>query len=377
MSKLTIGDQVVIGRDGLQELINILWEEGYTVIGPRLGEGAIVYGEVRSVGDLPEGWGDEQDGGRYRLRRRGDKALFGYNLGPDSWKRFLHPPRILLWKAEKTPRGFRITGNGHEAHRYAFLGVRACELHAIQIQDKIFLQGRYKDPIYMNRRANVLIIAVNCTEAGGTCFCTSMGTGPKASNGFDISLTEVLGEEHYFLAEVGSGRGAEILEKIEYRPASEDDILKAEERVREAERKMGRSLQTEGLKELLYQNYEHPRWDEVAERCLTCGNCTLVCPTCFCTTVEEVTSLDGGSSERWRIWDSCFSLQFSYIHGGSVRASPKSRYRQWLTHKLATWQDQFGVIGCVGCGRCITWCPVGIDITEEVKAIRENAVKKV
>ncbi len=377
MGKLNIGDKVILSPQGLQQLIKTLWEEGYTVIGPRLGDGAIVYGEVRSIEDLPEGWGDEQEAGRYRLRRRGDKALFGYNLGPDSWKRFLHPPRILLWKAEKTPKGFRITHNGHEAPRYAFLGVRACELHAIRIQDKVFLQGRYKDPIYMSRRANTLIITVNCTEAGRTCFCASMGTGPKAHEGFDISLTEVTGDEHYFLAEVGSERGSEILERIEYRAAARDEVSEAEERVSRAAESMGRSLQTEGLKELLYQNYEHPRWDEVAERCLTCGNCTLVCPTCFCTTVEEVTSLDGGSSERWRVWDSCFSLQFSYIHGGSVRASPKSRYRQWLTHKLATWQDQFGEIGCVGCGRCITWCPVGIDITEEVKAIRENAVKKV
>ena len=377
MGKLNIGDKVILSPQGLQQLIKTLWEEGYTVIGPRLVDGAIVYGEVRSIEDLPEGWGDEQEAGRYRLRRRGDKALFGYNLGPDSWKRFLHPPRILLWKAEKTPKGFRITHNGHEASRYAFLGVRACELHAIRIQDKVFLQGRYKDPIYMSRRANTLIITVNCTEAGRTCFCASMGAGPKAHEGFDISLTEVTGDEHYFLAEVGSERGSEILERIEYRAAARDEVSEAEERVSRAAESMGRSLQTEGLKELLYQNYEHPRWDEVAERCLTCGNCTLVCPTCFCTTVEEVTSLDGGSSERWRVWDSCFSLQFSYIHGGSVRASPKSRYRQWLTHKLATWQDQFGEIGCVGCGRCITWCPVGIDITEEVKAIRENAVKKV
>lgn len=377
MGKLNIGDKVILSPQGLQQLIKTLWEEGYTVIGPRLVDGAIVYGEVRSIEDLPEGWGDEQEAGRYRLRRRGDKALFGYNLGPDSWKRFLHPPRILLWKAEKTPKGFRITHNGHEAPRYAFMGVRACELHAIRIQDKVFLQGRYKDPIYMSRRANTLIITVNCTEAGRTCFCASMGAGPKAHEGFDISLTEVTGDEHYFLAEVGSERGSEILERIEYRAAARDEVSEAEERVSRAAESMGRSLQTEGLKELLYQNYEHPRWDEVAERCLTCGNCTLVCPTCFCTTVEEVTSLDGGSSERWRVWDSCFSLQFSYIHGGSVRASPKSRYRQWLTHKLATWQDQFGEIGCVGCGRCITWCPVGIDITEEVKAIRENAVKKV
>jgi Fe-S-cluster-containing hydrogenase component 2 len=133
---------------------------------------------------------------------------------------------------------------------------------------------------------------------------------------------------------------------------------------------MGRSMDTTDIKELLYRNYDHPRWRNVASRCLTCANCTMVCPTCFCTTVEDVTDLTGNQAERWRKWDSCFTVDFSYIHGGSVRASPESRYRQWMTHKLATWIDQFGTSGCVGCGRCITWCPVAIDITEEVRAIR-------
>ena len=135
-------------------------------------------------------------------------------------------------------------------------------------------------------------------------------------------------------------------------------------------RSMGRTLDTDGIKELLYGSYEHRRWDDVAARCLACANCTLVCPTCFCATVEDVTDLTGDHAERWRRWDSCFTLEHSYLHGGSVRTSTRARYRQWLTHKLATWIDQFGTSGCVGCGRCITWCPVAIDITAEVAAIR-------
>ena len=138
---------------------------------------------------------------------------------------------------------------------------------------------------------------------------------------------------------------------------------------------MGRELDTTDIRELLYRNYEHPRWDEVAERCLACGNCTMVCPTCFCTTVEDVTDLAGEHVERHQRWDSCFTIDYSHIHGGAVRGSTRSRYRQWMTHKLATWIDQFGSSGCVGCGRCITWCPVGIDITEEARAIRERATE--
>ncbi len=137
---------------------------------------------------------------------------------------------------------------------------------------------------------------------------------------------------------------------------------------------MGRSMDTSGIKELLYRNLDHPCWENVASRCLTCANCTMVCPTCFCAAVEDTTDLTGERAERWRRWDSCFTMDFSYIAGGSVRSSPKARYRQWMTHKLASWIDQFGTSGCVGCGRCITWCPVGIDITEEVRAIRETPV---
>jgi sulfhydrogenase subunit beta (sulfur reductase) len=138
---------------------------------------------------------------------------------------------------------------------------------------------------------------------------------------------------------------------------------------------MGRQMDTNGLKELLQGNPTHKQWDDVAARCLTCANCTMVCPTCFCTTVEDHTDLTGQTAERVRRWDSCFTLDFSYIHGGSVRTETKSRYRQWMTHKLASWIDQFGTSGCVGCGRCITWCPVGIDITAEVAAIRASPGK--
>ena len=157
-----------------------------------------------------------------------------------------------------------------------------------------------------------------------------------------------------------------------HKAASAEEKAKAEGIVAKAARQMGRTLDTKGIKELLYRNYENPRWDDVAKRCLTCGNCTLVCPTCFCTTVEDVTDLTGEHVERWRKLDSCFTMDFSYIHGGSIRSSPRARYRQWMTHKLATWIDQFGTSGCVGCGRCITWCPVGIDITEEAAAIRQS-----
>ncbi|HET6947239.1 MAG TPA: 4Fe-4S dicluster domain-containing protein [bacterium] len=356
----------------LQDLFDILVHRGYTVVGPTLRDGAIVYDQIASTADLPVGWTDEQDGGTYRVRRRGDAALFGYAVGPHSWKKFLFPPSVRLWKADRTEAGgLRIHAEPQAPPRYAFLGVRSCELHAIAIQDKVFLQGPHPDPTYQARREGCFVVAVNCGQAGGTCFCVSMGTGPEASSGYDLALTEVLEDgAHYFVAEAGSATGAEVLGEMRHQPAGPEAPQAVERTVARAAAQMRRTMDTTGIKELLYRNYDHARWEQVATRCLTCGNCTMACPTCFCSTVEDTTDLTGDHAERWRQWDSCFTMDFSYIHGGSVRSSTKSRYRQWMTHKLATWIDQFGSSGCVGCGRCITWCPVGIDITEEVRAIR-------
>ena len=359
-------------------MFDALGRRGYSIVGPTVRDGAIVYDELSSTQDLPLGWTDEQEAGTYRLKKRADKTYFGYTVGPHSWKKYLYPPVMRLWKAGRGDGGPRIVTDGdgataNEPQKRAFIGVRSCELHAMGILDTVLMGNGYVDPTYKSRRENVFVVAVNCAQAGGTCFCVSMNTGPKAESGFDLALTEVLEDNrHYFTVEVGTQSGAEIMREITHRRAGKDEEAAADRIVEATAASMGRRLDTTGIKELLYANYENPRWDEVASRCLTCANCTMVCPTCFCTTVEDVTDLTGAGAERWRKWDSCFTMDYSYIHGGSVRASSKSRYRQWMTHKLATWIDQFGTSGCVGCGRCITWCPVGIDITEEARAIRES-----
>ena len=365
--------KLAIEQDGLQRIIDALARRGYRVIGPTVRDGAIIYDTVTRLDELPVGWTDQQDGGRYRPKWRGDGALFGYAVGPHSWKRFLHPPAERLWQARREENGFAIVESEGAAEPLAFIGVRACELRAIAIRDRVFLSGRYFDNPYKIRRDQAFIVAVNCGQAGGTCFCISMDAGPKVETGFDLALTELVEEgRHLFALDVGSAAGADLAKDLPARPATEEEIEGAERVVARTKGQMGRSLDTDGLKELVQANPDHPRWDEVAERCLTCGNCTNVCPTCFCTTIEDTTDLVGAAAERVRRWDSCFTLDFSYIHGGSVRNSARSRYRQWMTHKLAHWIDQFGSSGCVGCGRCITWCPVGIDITEEAAAIRAS-----
>ncbi len=369
-------DQFILPRQRFGELFAALKNLRYQVIGPTVRDGAIVYDELGAVEDLPIGWTDEQDGGTYRLRKRGDNSLFGYVVGPHSWKQFLHPPVVRLWQATKSGTGFIFEEEKHAAPKRAFIGVRACELHAIAIQDKVFLGGSFVDPLYKASRGAAFVVAVNCGQAGKTCFCVSMNAGPKASTGFDLALTEVLeGADHYFVVEAGTAQGAELLAQLRCQPAQQAEEEKAANLHARAAAQMGRSMDTTEIKELLYANLEHPQWEAVAARCLSCGNCTMVCPTCFCTTVEDVTDLSGEHAERWQKWDSCFNMDFSYVHGGSVRTSTKSRYRQWMTHKLASWFDQFGSSGCVGCGRCITWCPVAIDITEEVRSIRATDVR--
>ncbi len=375
-----------LSRQDLDTLLALLRGRGYTVVGPTVRDRAVVYDEIESTRDLPEGWTDEQEAAHYRLAPTPRRDLFGFVVGPHSFKRFLHPPAVRLWRADRGDRSGRSEGTdlgvtfaGEEApsHRYAFFGVRPCEIAAIARQDRVFLGGPFVDPTYRANRAGLFVVAVHCTEPKGTCFCASMGTGPRAGGGFDIALTELPGPggDPIYLAETGTPAGAELLGELAPAAAAESTVTRAAAALDNAAGKMGRQLATAGLKEVLEKSYDSPRWVEVARRCLACANCTMVCPTCFCTSVEDSTDLAGAHAERWRRWDSCFTSDFSYLHGGAVRLSPESRYRQWLVHKLGTWHDQFGTSGCVGCGRCITWCPAAIDITEEARALQTADAK--
>jgi sulfhydrogenase subunit beta (sulfur reductase) len=365
--------QARLAADQVDKLIRVLARRDYEVFGPVVRDGAVVYDSVEALRDLPQGHTDEQCAGRYRLNPPQGDALFAYAVGPQSWKKYLHPPRVRLFQAEQKEGVFRILNDAATtSKRKAFIGVRACELAAIQIQDRVFLNGLCQDPIYRARRDGLFFVAVQCTHASGTCFCASMGTGPRVRTAdADLTLTEVVTEkDHWLLVEPGTNAGREVLAELDHQQASDDDREFATRAVEAAASQQARQMDTTGIHELLSTNFEHPRWEQIAERCMGCANCTMVCPTCFCTTVEDVTDLTGEHAERWRVWDSCLTTNFSFIHGGSIRTSGKAKFRQWITHKLSAWIDQFGSSGCVGCGRCITWCPAGIDITEEIRSIR-------
>jgi sulfhydrogenase subunit beta (sulfur reductase) len=363
----------VVSFERFATLIGALQDSGYTVVGPTVGEKSIVYDEIRTINDLPIGMREIQNAGSYQLVQGGDDALFAYTVGPTTWKKYLFPPHETLLSVTSTDGNLLFAAADTDSPRYAFLGIRPCELAAISIQDKVFISSTATDPKYASARAGMFTVAVNCAVAGGTCFCTSMGTGPRAEAGYDLVLTEIIdGDTHEFVIESGSHAGESVLEKLEGRPATETDASAVDSIAADTADHMGRSMQTDDVYDVLVSNLTSDQWDEVALRCLSCTNCTLVCPTCFCSTMEDISDLKG-TATRQRRWDSCFTMDFTNLHSHAVRSTTATQYRQWITHKLAYWQDQFDVIGCVGCGRCITWCPPGIDITEEVKKLRTAA----
>lgn len=355
---------------GLALLLEGLRRDGYRLVGPVVRDGAIRLQRIEGISDLPRGFVDEQAPGTYRLRSSGNGRLFACRPGPQSWKRHLFPPREPVVQLKRHGDSLEWRRPVVEDPPMAFIGVLPCDLAAIRIQDRVWMEGPFQETRYVARRRNTFIVAVNCVEPGQLCFCASMGTGPKAGQGFDVCLTELDGA---FFLEVGSERGEVAVASLPLREASEEERRRLQESLKQARLRMGRTLETRGLGGTLFGNIEHPRWEEVAKRCLTCGNCTHVCPTCFCLNVRETGTLADGRQDRERFWDSCFSLDHSMIHGGYFRHTPKQRYRQWLTHKLGAWPSQFGTVGCTGCGRCIAWCPVGIDITEEATAIRKTS----
>ncbi|MBA4189872.1 MAG: sulfite reductase subunit A [Planctomycetaceae bacterium] len=361
-----VGARIWLPEAALQGLIDQLRASGYEVVGPRVADGAVTLVEVTSISEMPRGVRDEQEPGKYRLTVIEGAGLFDHVVGPHSLKPYLFPPRTTVLEVLKIRDSWDARVPEPPRPKRAVIGVRSCDLHALAIQDRVFLGGQHRDPEYAARREGLFLIAVNCSRSAPTCFCVSMNTGPKVDGGADLVLTEL---NTGFVVEVGTEKGGEVLRGLDIRESTLAEFAEATEVPQRAASQQTRRINLATVHDTLINNLEHPRWEDVAKRCLSCANCTMVCPTCFCSTVNEVTDLAGDVTTRERVWESCFNEEHSWTGSGAAHPTTKSRYRQWLTHKLATWVDQFGSSGCVGCGRCITWCPVGIDITEEVAAI--------
>ena len=369
--QLSVGSTVALPKAALEKLLENLLHMGYRLLGPQVQEAAIVYQPLHSLSELPKGYSSQQDNATYRLVYTGHSRYFDATPGAQSWKQFFFPPLTQLESFSRQEDGhWQVEERTPDLTPLALFGVFPCDLAAIQVQDKIFIREEWKDPVYWSRRQSAFIVAVNCLHPCGTGFCASMGTGPRANPGFDLNLTEL---EDVFLVEIGSEAGRLLMDGVQILPTSAFWLQAAQKSLEEAASKMGRSLpHPEALPELLLNHLDARQWDDVARRCMSCSSCTQVCPTCFCWDGRDSIDLAGKTARRERVWDSCFNPDYTYVVGGNTRPTTRSRYRQWLTHKFGSWYAQFGTSGCVGCGRCITWCPAKIDVTAEIGAIREE-----
>jgi ferredoxin len=359
-----------LARGALAALIDALRAQGFSVIGPTVQDGAIVYKPIDGTGALPAGWHADQAPGRYTLRHDGSPRQFAWANGPHALKPVFFAPRESLWRSTRAATGRLVFEAVTPPVRpLAILGARACDLAALALHDAHFMPGQAVDPHYAARRTASFIVAIDCSHPAATCFCASTGDGPEARAGFDIALAEL---DEGFVARSGSARGVAILDALHLPSATAAQNHTATDQAQAARHAQTRHLPARDLQAALTARLDHPHWDDVARRCLACGNCVAVCPTCFCSREGEHASLDSGHAEHVREWDSCFTAAHGYMHGTQIRPDVRARYRQWLTHKLAGWHRQYGRSGCVGCGRCIAWCPVGIDLTAEVAALLEE-----
>lgn len=370
---------VRLGHDGLQVLLDELAGDGRRVWAPVVGDDVVTVAPVSEADDLPVGWDDEQGPGHYRLVHTGAPTRFAWTVGPQTWKPLVHPPdqltHVMHQVAPDAPVEVEVRRPARE--RRALVGVRPCEVAALERLATVFDRSGSVE----RDGDDDLVVAVTCTSPAATCFCASMGTGPDldaAAAGVDIALTELESDgEVVYLATAGTDAGADLLDRLvatgdrDVAAPADDAAVGAAAAAHDAARaEMTRSVPNTALHGALLGRADASEWNAVGERCLACGNCTSVCPTCFCTGLIDLTSVTAPDRvERHRTWDTCYSVEFSRLGPGPVRPAVAMRYRQWLTHKFDTWHDQFGTSGCVGCGRCITWCPVGIDVTAEIAAV--------
>ncbi len=359
-----------LAYEKLDDLFNILRAAGYAVVAPQLKNNSIAYDFLENTQQLPWGIIADQQPGSYKIQATQSSRLFDWVNAAQAIKPWLFKAQESRWQVKRDAQGqLQFQEIKATIEPIAFFGARPCDIKAMVIQDKVFLDKQAIDTHYQQRRDNFFIIAANCTTSSTNCFCVGAGDFPKADNNYDLAITEIDGG---FIVQAGHDKAQDLLNTLQLKLASEKQLQQAELGINHAAQMQTKTLNAGNdgqLNAILFANLDHPRWQEVADRCLSCGNCTLVCPTCFCSDHVEKPEFDGQSSEQVKQWGSCFSKQHSIVGGKPLRDDTLKRYRQWLTHKLGSWHDQYDSSGCVGCGRCVTWCPVGIDITEEVNAI--------
>ena len=366
----TIDDALFLPHSQLQSFIDLLWRKSYEVIGPHVSQNTIEYLPLHQVDELPFAYRDKQEPGRYHLVKTSHERYFAWANGAQALKPMTFKASQTLWQAHKNAnQELEFSTPSSPLLNTAVIGVRACDLAALAIQDQHFLQGDYVDPFYQSQRQHLFLVAVNCSHPASTCFCASTGDGPHVEKNADIVLTEL---DDGFVVEITSQTAKDIMSELLHEPAQAQHWQQKSQQLQQACQAQTRSISKKAHVQISNKNKSQV-WETLGRQCLACGNCTAVCPTCFCHQQQTEADLSNTLISQLRLWDSCFNADHSYFHGTVVRAETKFRYRQWLTHKFSTWVEQFARSGCVGCGRCISWCPVGIDVTAVIADLIKEA----
>ncbi len=282
------------------------------------------------------------------------------------------PPKGALFPQTETMLKFQAKGEQVEEplpdRETVVLGLRPCDARAMTIVEKLF-KWDIDDPYFVRRRELTTLVGLACSEPGMNCFCPSVGGGPASTEGLDLLLTD-LGDS--YLVEAVTEKGKTLLSETRdlMEEAGEDALKEKEKLVAEAEQKIKRSVDTEGVPEGLPGLWEDPLWQKVAASCLGCGTCTYLCPTCHCFDIQD--ELEGFDGRRMRTWDSCMFDEYTmHTSGHNPRPTRRERTRNRISHKYSYYVDKFDVIACVGCGRCSNLCPVNIDIIETIRQVKE------
>ena len=307
-----------------------------------------------------------EDNVLFKVLEKGEEPLTVYANTKNAPKNVFFPRTEVMMRYTRTTKGVELKSEDVDARDAVLFGVRPCDARSFALLDMLFDQEKYKDPYYIEKRAKTAVVTLACSHPPYTsCFCTSVGGHPVDKTGSDVLLTD-LGDQ--YLAEFLTAKGENLVKYFGDAKADGAAEQKKEAIVAQAGGEIKSKIPAKEIKPILDVNFEHPFWNTIYQKCLACGTCTYLCPTCHCFDISDEMKYDDG--RRLRNWDSCmFALFTKETSGHNPRQSQKERWRQRTMHKFKYYVDNFDAIACVGCGRCVMYCPVNIDIRKIVEDI--------
>jgi ferredoxin len=336
-------DDMIIKKDKLPKWSHELSD--YTIFAPHREDDVVIFKEVKNV----------------------NKVVLHYANSVKPPKELFFPQTQELFKYKKTPE-MKVSESEIPSEKVLMFGVRPCDARSFLIMDKLFYWD-YEDHLYKQARDNTVIIGLACTSPHYNCFCTSVGGKPYSNDGLDVLMTD-LGDRYY--VEFLTKKGEDVIRKPDdlFSEPTDKDRKKRDEIWKKAESEVTKNVEVESVHDKLGELFESKYWDKKSQTCVGCGICTFLCPTCHCF---DITDEDCGScGKRIRTWDTCMIPEYTvHASGYNPRPGKKNRLKNRVFHKFRYFPDRFDAIACVGCGRCISKCPVGIDIVETLEEVKE------